>query len=78
MTPLQLATLIGNALTQVDAKLADPAFPMSDPNWQTLYALRSISTIYSVRWFRPPSLRMIHHILSLQSKSRVRIPIYKP
>ena len=27
-------------LTQVDSKLADPTFPMSDPNWQTLYALR--------------------------------------
>jgi hypothetical protein len=40
MTPIQLATLIGGVLTQIDAKLADPAFPMSDPNWQTLYALR--------------------------------------
>lgn len=40
MTPIQLATLIGDVLTQVDSKLADPGFPMSDPNWQTLYALR--------------------------------------
>jgi hypothetical protein len=40
MTPIQLATLIGNVLTQLDSKLSDPAFPMSDPNWQTLYALR--------------------------------------
>jgi hypothetical protein len=27
-------------LTQIDSKLADPAFPSTDPNWQTLYALR--------------------------------------
>jgi hypothetical protein len=40
MTPIQLATLLGNVLTQVDSKLSDPALPMSDPNWQTLYALR--------------------------------------
>jgi hypothetical protein len=40
MTPIQLATLIGNILTQIDSKLADPQFPSSDPNWQTLYALR--------------------------------------
>jgi hypothetical protein len=40
MTPIQLATLIGNVLTQIDSKLADPNFPMSDPDWQTLYALR--------------------------------------
>jgi hypothetical protein len=40
MTPIELATLIGNVLTQVDSKLTDPALPMSDPNWQTLYALR--------------------------------------
>jgi hypothetical protein len=40
MTPIQLATLIGNVLTQIDSKLADPQFPSSDPNWQTLYALR--------------------------------------
>jgi hypothetical protein len=40
MTPIELATLIGNVLTQLDSKLSDPAFPMSDPNWQTLYALR--------------------------------------
>jgi hypothetical protein len=40
MTPIQLVTLIGSVLTQIDSKLADPAFPMSDPNWQTLYALR--------------------------------------
>jgi hypothetical protein len=40
MTPIQLATLIGNVLTQIDSKLADPNFPMSDSNWQTLYALR--------------------------------------
>jgi hypothetical protein len=40
MTPIQLATLIGNVLTQIDSKLAAPQFPSSDPNWQTLYALR--------------------------------------
>jgi hypothetical protein len=40
MTPIQLATLIGNVLTQIDSKLADPQFPSSDPNWQTIYALR--------------------------------------
>jgi hypothetical protein len=40
MTPLQLATLIGNILTQLDTELADPDFPMSSPKWQTLYALR--------------------------------------
>jgi hypothetical protein len=40
MTPIELATVIGDVLTLIDAKLADPAFPMSDPNWQTLYALR--------------------------------------
>jgi hypothetical protein len=40
MTLIQLVTLIGGILTQIDSKLADPAFPMSDPNWQTLYALR--------------------------------------
>jgi len=40
MTPIQLATLIGNVLTQLDSMLADPTFPMSDPNWQLLYALR--------------------------------------
>jgi hypothetical protein len=40
MTFIDLATLIGNVLTGIDSKLADPTFPMSDPNWQTLYALR--------------------------------------
>jgi len=40
MTPIQLATLIGNVLTQIDSKLADPQFLSSDPNWQTLFALR--------------------------------------
>jgi hypothetical protein len=40
MTPIELATLIGDVLTQIDSMLADPDFPMSDPNWQTLYALR--------------------------------------
>jgi len=40
MTPIKLAMLIGNILTQIDATLSDPGFPMSDPNWQTLYALR--------------------------------------
>jgi hypothetical protein len=40
MTPIELATLIGDVLTQIDSKLADPDFPMADPNWQTLYALR--------------------------------------
>jgi hypothetical protein len=40
MTPIKLATLIGNILTQIDAMLSDPGFPMSDPDWQTLYALR--------------------------------------
>lgn len=40
MTPIKLATLIGNILTQIDGTLSDPSFPMSDPNWQTLYALR--------------------------------------
>jgi len=40
MTPIQLATLIGDVLTQIDSRLADPEFPMSDPDWQTLYALR--------------------------------------
>ena len=40
MTPIELATLIGNVITQLDTTLADPDLPMSDPKWQTLFALR--------------------------------------
>jgi hypothetical protein len=40
MTPAELVTLIGNVITQLDTTLADPNLPMSDPKWQTLYAVR--------------------------------------
>lgn len=40
MTPIELATLIGDVITQLDSKLSDPDFPMSDPDWQMLYAMR--------------------------------------
>jgi hypothetical protein len=40
MTAVELATLIGNVITQLDSTLADPNFLMSDPRWQTLYAVR--------------------------------------
>jgi len=38
MTLIDVATLIGNVLTQLDATLQTPG--LSDPDWQTLYALR--------------------------------------
>jgi hypothetical protein len=40
MTQMGLATLIGQILTEIDTRLADPAFPTSDPSWQNLFALR--------------------------------------
>jgi hypothetical protein len=40
MTAVELANVIGDVLTQIDTMLADPNFPMADPNWQILYALR--------------------------------------
>ncbi len=40
MTLVQLVTLIGDVITKIDSVLADPTFSMSDPRWQTLYALR--------------------------------------
>ncbi len=40
MTSVELVTLIGDVITQIDSLLADPSFSMSDPRWQTLYALR--------------------------------------
>ena len=40
MTPLDLVTLIGNVLTDIDRCLAAPGLPDSDPRWHQLYALR--------------------------------------
>lgn len=38
MTLIEVATTIGNVLTQIDTTLQTPG--LSDPDWQTLYALR--------------------------------------
>src|SRR5216684_4530109 len=38
MTPIEVATLIGDVLTQIDATLQTPG--LDDADWQTLYALR--------------------------------------
>lgn len=38
MTLIDVATTIGNVLTQIDTTLQTPG--LSDPDWQTLYALR--------------------------------------
>jgi len=40
MTPVELVSLIGDVITDLDTRLSDPNFNMSDPNWQALYALR--------------------------------------
>jgi hypothetical protein len=40
MNLVDLVTLIGDVITQIDSLLADPSFSMSDPKWQTLYAMR--------------------------------------
>lgn len=40
MSPQDLITLVGNILTAIDACLASPDFPDSDPRWHQLYALR--------------------------------------
>jgi len=38
MTLIEVATTIGNVLTHLDTMLQTPG--LSDPDWQTLYALR--------------------------------------
>jgi len=38
LTLIELATTIGEVLTQIDKTLQTPGIP--DPDWQTLYALR--------------------------------------
>jgi ABC-type transporter Mla subunit MlaD len=40
MTLVELVTLVGNVITEIDSTLSDPSFDMSDPRWQALYALR--------------------------------------
>jgi hypothetical protein len=38
MSLIEVATVIGNVLTQIDITLQTPG--LADPDWQTLYALR--------------------------------------
>jgi hypothetical protein len=40
MTLVDLVTLIGEIITELDSTLADPDLPMSDPKWQILFAMR--------------------------------------
>ena len=48
MTPIQLATLIGNVLTQIDSKLADPQFHRAIRTGRLFSPSGSIWTTYSV------------------------------
>ena len=40
MTKLDVITIIGNILTQIDSVLSSPGLDPSSPQWQQLFALR--------------------------------------